>query len=95
VVVVAVGDAVQDDRALRVMPVAVLDVFASVGSQWGVHGDLTNDVDHSESFPNSETSVGKDPRSLNVREPNLHIHDRTVVLGTKMRTARLLERARR
>tara|TARA_B100000315_G_scaffold157479_1_gene146067 strand:- start:194 stop:391 length:198 start_codon:yes stop_codon:yes gene_type:complete len=45
-----------------------------------IRDDLTNDVDHSEGLPSSETSAGKDPRSLNVREPNLHVHDRTVVL---------------
>ena len=80
VVVVAVGDAVQDDLALGVMPVAVLDVFVSAGSQWGVSGDLTDDVDHPDGFPDSETSAGEDSRSLDIRVPNLHIHDRTVVL---------------
>ena len=79
-VVVAVGDAVQDDRTLGVMPVAVLGVFVLVGSQWGVNGDLTDDVDHPDGFPGSETSAGEDSRSLDVRVPNLHIHDRTVAL---------------
>ena len=63
------------------MPVAVLDVFVSVGSQWGVSGDLTDDVDYLDGFPGSETSAGEDSRSLDVRVPNLHVHDRTVVLG--------------
>jgi hypothetical protein len=62
------------------MPVAVLDVFVSVGSQWGVSGDLTDDVDYLDGFPGSETSAGEDSRSLDARVPNLHIHDRTVVL---------------
>jgi hypothetical protein len=61
------------------MPVAVLDVFISVGSQWGVSGDLTNDVDHPDGFPGSETSAGEDSRSLDVRVANLHVYDRTVV----------------
>ncbi len=45
-----------------------------------ISDDLTNDVDHSDGFPGSETSAGEDSRSLDVRVPNLHVHDRTVVL---------------
>jgi hypothetical protein len=63
------------------MSVAVLDVFVSVGSQWGVSGDLTDDVDYLDGFPGSETSAGEDSRSLDVGVPNLHVHDRTVVLS--------------